>query len=88
MPDGGCAEDATLGQGLFGPSGTGAFTLPLLGAMLRDSYGLTGRRLAVQANTDLGSLPFYSHANWSRGPPPAVASTPSGSTGSAERADP
>ncbi|MEV6529876.1 nitroreductase family protein [Streptomyces sp. NPDC051639] len=67
LPDGGCAEDATLGQGLFGPSGTGAFTLPLLGAMLRDSYGLTGRRLAVQANTDLGSLPFYSHANWSRG---------------------
>ncbi|MFJ4920016.1 nitroreductase family protein [Streptomyces sp. NPDC088725] len=67
LPDGGCAEDATLGRGLFGRSGTGAFTLPLLGAMLRDSYGLTGRRLAVQANTDLGSLPFYSHANWSRG---------------------
>ena len=35
--------------------------------MLQDSYGLTGRRLAVQANTDLGSLPFYTHANWSRG---------------------
>ncbi|MFG3585850.1 SagB family peptide dehydrogenase [Streptomyces sp. NPDC047990] len=67
LPDGGCAEDATLGRGLFGRAGTGAFTLPLLGAMLRDSYGLTGRRLAVQANTDLGSLPFYSHANWSRG---------------------
>ncbi|MER5410458.1 nitroreductase family protein [Streptomyces sp. NPDC002769] len=67
LPDGGCAADATLGRGLFGESGTGAFTLPLLGAMLRDSYGLTGRRLAVQANTDLGSLPFYSHANWSRG---------------------
>ncbi|MFD7877088.1 nitroreductase, partial [Streptomyces sp. NPDC059766] len=67
LPDGGCADEATLDRGLFGQPGTGAFTLPLLGAMLRDSYGLTGRRLAVQANTDLGSLPFHSHANWSRG---------------------
>ncbi|TXJ86887.1 nitroreductase [Streptomyces lavendulae] len=67
LPDGGCADDATLGRGLSGPRGTGAFTLPLLGAMLRDSYGLTGRRLAVQANSDLGSLPFHTHANWSRG---------------------
>ncbi|WP_435226811.1 SagB/ThcOx family dehydrogenase [Streptomyces sp. Tue6028] len=67
LPDGGCADDATLDRGLFGQRGTGEFTLPLLGAMLRDSYGLTGRRLAVQANTDLGSLPFHSHANWSRG---------------------
>ncbi|WP_234539898.1 SagB family peptide dehydrogenase [Streptomyces shenzhenensis] len=67
LPDGGCADDATLGRGLFGQRGTGVFTLPLLGAMLRDSYGLTGRRLAVQANTDMGSLPFQSHANWSRG---------------------
>ncbi|MFR0355084.1 SagB family peptide dehydrogenase [Streptomyces sediminimaris] len=67
LPDGGCARSATTGRGLFGPPGTGAFTLPLLGAMLRDSYGLTGRRLAVQANTDLGSLPFHAHANYSRG---------------------
>jgi SagB-type dehydrogenase family enzyme len=67
LPDGGHTDDATLDRGLFGERGTGAFTLPLLGAMLRDSYGLTGRRLAVQANTDLGSLPFHSHANWSRG---------------------
>ncbi|MFB7175305.1 SagB family peptide dehydrogenase [Streptomyces sp. NPDC056254] len=43
------------------------FTLPLLSGMLRDSYGLTGRRLAVQANTDLAALPYYTHANWSRG---------------------
>ncbi|MEU9252753.1 SagB family peptide dehydrogenase [Streptomyces sp. NPDC048270] len=43
------------------------FTLPLLSGMLRDSYGLTGRRLAVQANTDLAALPHYTHANWSRG---------------------
>ncbi|MFR9796948.1 nitroreductase family protein [Streptomyces sp. MS06] len=67
LPDGGRAEDAGAGRGLFGPPGTGEFTLPLLGGMLRDSYGLTGRRLAVQANTDLGSLPFHPHANWSRG---------------------
>ncbi|MER6314777.1 SagB family peptide dehydrogenase [Streptomyces sp. NPDC001581] len=43
------------------------FTLPLLSGMLRDSYGLTGRRLAVQANTDLAALPHYTQANWSRG---------------------
>ncbi|MEV5986988.1 nitroreductase family protein [Streptomyces sp. NPDC052051] len=67
LPDGGCVDEATLDRGLFGQRGTGAFTLPLLGAMLRDSYGLTGRRLAVQANSDLGSLPFHTHANWSRG---------------------
>ncbi|MFD5495348.1 nitroreductase family protein [Streptomyces sp. NPDC127091] len=43
------------------------FGLPLLSAMLRDSYGLTGRRLGIQANTDLPGLPYYTHANWSRG---------------------
>ncbi|MFE7408942.1 nitroreductase family protein [Streptomyces laurentii] len=43
------------------------FSLPLLSAMLKDSYGLTGRRLGIQANTDLPGLPFYTHANWSRG---------------------
>ncbi|MFC6834668.1 SagB family peptide dehydrogenase, partial [Streptomyces goshikiensis] len=47
--------------------GVRGFTLPLLSGMLRDSYGLTGRRLAVQANTDLAALPHYTHANWSRG---------------------
>ncbi|MDN5381912.1 nitroreductase family protein [Streptomyces sp. LB8] len=47
-----------------GPAG---FSLPLLAAMLKDSYGLTGRRLGIQANTDLPGLPFYTHANWSRG---------------------
>ncbi len=35
--------------------------------MLRDSYGLLGRRLGVQANTDLAGLPSYAHANWHRG---------------------
>ncbi|GHA91038.1 nitroreductase family protein [Streptomyces termitum] len=48
------------------PAG-GGFTLPLLAAMLKDSYGLTGRRLGVQANSDLPGLPLYPHANWSRG---------------------
>ncbi|WP_053689810.1 SagB family peptide dehydrogenase [Streptomyces sp. WM6372] len=43
------------------------FTLPLLSGMLLDSYGLTGRRLGVQANTDLAALPHYPQANWSRG---------------------
>ncbi|MFJ7962452.1 SagB family peptide dehydrogenase [Streptomyces sp. NPDC096324] len=67
LPDGGCAPDATLDRGLFGERGTGAFTLAMLGAMLRDSYGLTGRRLAVHAGSDLISLPSHSHASWSRG---------------------
>jgi SagB-type dehydrogenase family enzyme len=58
---------ATVQRGLFGPRGTGAFTLPLLAGMLQDSYGLVGRRLAVQANSDLGTLPMYTQANWSRG---------------------
>lgn len=49
------------------PQPVPGFTLPLLSGMLRDSYGLTGRRLAVQANTDLAALPHYTHANWSRG---------------------
>ncbi|MEV7091000.1 nitroreductase family protein [Streptomyces sp. NPDC093085] len=44
-----------------------AFTLDALSGMLRDSYGLTGRRLGVQTNTDLAALPHYTQANWSRG---------------------
>ncbi|MEW2521905.1 SagB family peptide dehydrogenase [Actinacidiphila alni] len=59
--------EATVQRGLFGPRGTGAFTLPLLSGMLQESYGLVGRRLAVQANSDLGTLPMYTQANWSRG---------------------
>ncbi|MET9604286.1 SagB family peptide dehydrogenase [Streptomyces sp. NPDC006512] len=50
-----------------GPAPAGGFTLPLLSGMLQDSYGLTGRRLGVQANTDLSALPHYTQANWSRG---------------------
>ncbi|WP_405977216.1 SagB family peptide dehydrogenase [Streptomyces sp. NBC_00158] len=50
-----------------GPRPAAGFTLPLLSGMLQDSYGLTGRRLGVQANTDLAALPHYTQANWSRG---------------------
>lgn len=60
---------ATVGRGLR-PAVEGperAFDLPALSGMLRDSYGLTGRRLGVQANTDLDALPFHPLANWSRG---------------------
>ncbi|MEK8169118.1 hypothetical protein NKH77_02645 [Streptomyces sp. M19] len=67
LPDAGYPRDATVDDGLFGADRDEPFTLPLLGGMLRDSYGLTGRRLGVQANTDLGSLPSYPQANWSRG---------------------
>ncbi|ASW54711.1 nitroreductase family protein [Plantactinospora sp. KBS50] len=53
------------------PGGPGAadepFTLPLLASMLHHSYGLFGRRLGIQANTDLAALPSYAHANWYRG---------------------
>ena len=67
-PDRGCrGAGHRWSAACSGRRGTGAFTLPLLGGMLRDSYGLIGRRLAVQANTDLGTLPSYTHANWSRG---------------------
>ncbi|WBB64068.1 nitroreductase family protein [Streptomyces sp. WMMC500] len=67
--------DATVERGLLAPAGGAggaagggpAFDLGLLGGLLRDSYGLVGRRLGVQANTDLGALPFYPLANWSRG---------------------
>ena len=43
------------------------FTLPLLAGLLHHSYGLLGRRLGIQANTDLAALPSYAHANWHRG---------------------
>ncbi|MFF2728922.1 nitroreductase family protein [Streptomyces sp. NPDC058008] len=75
LPDGDGLPDAPAGRGLLpgapvpGPvtPGPEGFTLPLLSAMLKDSYGLTGRRLGIQANSDLSGLPFYTHANWSRG---------------------
>lgn len=67
LPQQAAGAAPTVERGLHGPRGTGAFTLPLLAGMLQDSYGLVGRRLAVQANSDLGTLPMYTQANWSRG---------------------
>ncbi|WP_327190994.1 SagB family peptide dehydrogenase [Streptomyces xinghaiensis] len=62
-PNGETGQDGEAGE-----AGTGRpFDLAALSGMLRDSYGLTGRRLGVQANTDLGALPYYPLANWSRG---------------------
>ncbi|WP_330175409.1 nitroreductase family protein [Streptomyces sp. NBC_01498] len=61
------ADDAPFDAGTQQPPADGAFDLTSLSGMLLDSYGLTGRRLGVQANTDLSALPFYPLANWSRG---------------------
>ncbi|MFI6691835.1 nitroreductase family protein [Streptomyces sp. NPDC050433] len=59
--------DRAFGDGGDGATSAGEFDLTSLSGMLLDSYGLTGRRLGVQANTDLSALPFYPLANWSRG---------------------
>jgi len=71
LPEADDPPGASVGRGLgLGPqqAAEGApFTLDLLGGMLRDSYGLVGRRVGVQANTDLPALPSYPQANWSRG---------------------
>ncbi|MFJ6883564.1 nitroreductase family protein [Streptomyces californicus] len=69
LPDAPYPAEATLDRGLHPEVGDrqGAFDLVALAGMLRDSYGLTGRRLGVQANTDLNALPHYPLANWSRG---------------------
>jgi SagB-type dehydrogenase family enzyme len=60
-------SEASVHQALFGPDGDGGFSAELLGGMLRDCYGLLGRRLAINANTDLAGLPVYPNANWHRG---------------------
>ncbi|MEV7870710.1 nitroreductase family protein [Streptomyces sp. NPDC088124] len=78
LPDPDVPAGATLAAGCPGRGGPRsgppapatvpeAFTLDTLSGMLRDSYGLTGRRLGVQTNTDLAALPHYTQANWSRG---------------------
>ncbi|MFJ8580836.1 SagB family peptide dehydrogenase [Micromonospora sp. NPDC093277] len=59
---------AGLDSALAGPADADEpFTLSLLAGMLHHSYGLLGRRLGIQANTDLAALPSYAHANWHRG---------------------
>ncbi|WP_327233325.1 nitroreductase family protein [Streptomyces sp. NBC_01317] len=63
----GCLPGAAGGPGAEGAFAERPFTLDALSGMLRDSYGLTGRRLGVQSNTDLAALPHYAQANWSRG---------------------
>ncbi|MET9551447.1 nitroreductase family protein [Streptomyces sp. NPDC006645] len=69
LPVAGYPADASLDRAFGGAGVTaeGGFDLTSLSGMLLDSYGLTGRRLGVQANTDLSALPFYPLANWSRG---------------------
>ncbi|WP_326550954.1 nitroreductase family protein [Micromonospora sp. NBC_01813] len=72
LSDGSPPGDATVQDGLKGLAGAGQaaalpFDLPFLASMLQDSYGLVGRRLGVQANTDLRALPTYATANWNRG---------------------
>ncbi|WP_025618758.1 nitroreductase family protein [Salinispora cortesiana] len=60
--------DADLDTALRGPGDADEpFTLPLLAGLLHHSYGLLGRRLGIQANSDLGVLPSYAYANWYRG---------------------
>ncbi|MEU8262712.1 nitroreductase family protein [Micromonospora sp. NPDC048999] len=62
------AVSADLDSALRGPGDADEpFTLALLAGMLHHSYGLLGRRLGIQANTDLAALPSYAHANWHRG---------------------
>jgi SagB-type dehydrogenase family enzyme len=46
---------------------TGAFDLGALASMLRDSYGINGRRMAIHGNDDVAGLPSYPRATWSRG---------------------
>ncbi|MFJ2178598.1 nitroreductase family protein [Streptomyces sp. NPDC087851] len=77
LPDPDIPAEATVAAGCLGRNGPDgadqsalparSFTMDTLSGMLRDSYGLTGRRLGVQTNTDLAALPHYTQANWSRG---------------------
>ncbi|RKS71000.1 SagB-type dehydrogenase family enzyme [Actinomadura pelletieri DSM 43383] len=66
-PAGAPSERTTLDAALRpGPAG-GRFSLDTLSELLRDSYGLLGRRLGVQANSDEQLLPQYRSAVWWRG---------------------
>ncbi|GAB3709378.1 SagB family peptide dehydrogenase [Nocardiopsis oceani] len=65
----GTLQEGLLGGDPRGGAGTelGEWTIELLAALLRDSYGLTGRRLAVHGNPDLRGMPWFPSATWSRG---------------------
>lgn len=66
LPDG-RRRLGSLGAGLGEAGQGGEWSIELLSAMLRYSYGLLDRRLSVTANpTQYGQLP-YSGARWSRG---------------------
>jgi len=67
LPDMPPPQSATVDAGIAPEPGDEAFSLPMLGAMLRDSYGLIGRRLGLQANTDTPGYPSYARATWHRG---------------------
>jgi SagB-type dehydrogenase family enzyme len=60
-------DPSTMDDALAAAPADAPFTLESLGRLLRHSYGLLGRRLGIQANTDLAALPSYAHANWHRG---------------------
>lgn len=67
LPDAPPPSSATVAAGMRPEPADDAFSLPVLGAMLRDSYGLLGRRLGIQANTDVPGFPWYAQAMWHRG---------------------
>jgi SagB-type dehydrogenase family enzyme len=69
LPTNGLAGTGDVQSGLGPPVDPGGrgFTVPLLSGLLLDSYALLGRRLGVQANTDMAALPTYAHGNWFRG---------------------
>ncbi len=67
LPHGSVPAEATLQAGLDRRDGPGSFNLSLLSGMLLDTYAMLGRRLGVQANSDLAALPLYPTANWFRG---------------------
>ncbi|WP_432926542.1 nitroreductase family protein [Microbispora sp. CA-135349] len=58
---------ATVAAGLDPSPRTGTFTVARLGQMLRESYGMLGRRLGVQGNNDRLTLPRYHNAVYHRG---------------------
>ena len=67
LPDAEVPVDATLQRGLLPPGVDGTIDFDFLGCLLRDSYGLLSRRLAIHANDDVGGLPYSTGSRWARG---------------------